>query len=99
MMENEVTVLIIEDDKYISNFICMSLKQEGYHYIKTDTGREAISLCYANNPDVIILDLGLPDMDGIQVIEHIRCHSEKPSEESRQRTSTPASKRAGTRSM
>lgn len=78
MMENEVTVLIIEDDKYISNFICMSLKQEGYHYIKTDTGREAISLCYANNPDVIILDLGLPDMDGIQVIEHIRCHSDKP---------------------
>ena len=78
MMENEVTVLIIEDDKYISNFICMSLKQEGYHYIKTDTGREAISLCYANNPDVIILDLGLPDMDWIQVIEHIRCHSEKP---------------------
>ena len=78
MMENEVTVLIIEDDKYISNFICMSLKQEGYHYIKTDTGREAISLCYANNPDVIILDLGLPDMDGIQVIENIRCHSEKP---------------------
>ena len=77
-MENEVTVLIIEDDKYISNFICMSLKQEGYHYIKTDTGREAISLCYANNPDVIILDLGLPDIDGTQVIEHIRSHCDKP---------------------
>ena len=77
-MEREITVLIIEDDKYISNFICMSLKQEGYRYIKTSTGREAISLCYANNPDVIILDLGLPDMDGIQVIEHIRSHSEKP---------------------
>ena len=46
--------------------------------MKTSTGREAISLCYANNPDVIILDLGLPDMDGIQVIEHIRSSSEKP---------------------
>ena len=56
----------------------MSLKQEGYRYIKTSTGREAIGLCYANNPDVIILDLGLPDMDGIQVIEHIRSHSDKP---------------------
>ena len=77
-MEKEITVLIVEDDKYISNFICMSLKQEGYRYMKTSTGREAISLCYANNPDVIILDLGLPDMDGIQVIEHIRCSSEKP---------------------
>lgn len=77
-MEKEITVLIVEDDKYISNFICMSLKQEGYRYMKTSTGREAISLCYANNPDVIILDLGLPDMDGIQVIEHIRSSSEKP---------------------
>ena len=77
-MEKEWTILIIEDDKYISNFICMSLKQEGYRYIKTSTGREAIGLCYANNPDVIILDLGLPDMDGIQVIEHIRSHSDKP---------------------
>ena len=77
-MEKEITVLIVEDDKYISNFICMILKQEGYRYMKTSTGREAISLCYANNPDVIILDLGLPDMDGIQVIEHIRSSSEKP---------------------
>ena len=77
-MEKEDTVLIVEDDKYISNFICMTLKQEGYRYIKTATGREAISLSYANNPDVIILDLGLPDMDGSQVIEHIRSYSEKP---------------------
>ena len=77
-MEKEVTVLIVEDDKYISNFICMTLKQEGHRYIKTATGREAISLSYANNPDVIILDLGLPDMDGSQVIEHIRSYSEKP---------------------
>jgi two-component system KDP operon response regulator KdpE len=77
-LEKEITVLIVEDDKYISNFICMSLKQEKYRYIKADTGREAISLCYANNPDVIILDLGLPDMDGIQVIEHIRSQCEKP---------------------
>lgn len=77
-MDREILVLIVEDDKYISNFICMSLKQEGYRYIKTDTGREAISLCYANNPDIVILDLGLPDMDGIEVIEHIRSYSDKP---------------------
>ena len=81
MMENsekEVSILIVEDDKYISNFICMSLKQEGYHYLKADTGREAIGLSYANNPDVVILDLGLPDMDGMEVIEHIRSNSDKP---------------------
>ena len=81
MMENsekEVSILIVEDDKYISNFICMSLKQEGYHYLMADTGREAIGLSYANNPDVGILDLGLPDMDGMEVIEHIRSNSDKP---------------------
>ncbi len=77
-MEKEITVLIVEDDKYISNFICMSLRQEGYRYLKTETGRGAISLCYANNPDVVILDLGLPDMDGIEVIENIRSQSDKP---------------------
>lgn len=77
-MDREILVLIVEDDKYISNFICMSLKQEGYRYIKTDTGREAISLCYANNPDIVILDLGLPDIDGIEVIEHIRSYSDRP---------------------
>ena len=77
-MDREILVLIVEDDKYISNFICMSLKQEGYRYIKTATGREAISLCYANNPDIVILDLGLPDIDGIEVIEHIRSYSDRP---------------------
>lgn len=76
--DREIMVLIVEDDRYISNFICLSLKQEGYHHLKTDTGREAISLCYANNPDVIILDLGLPDMDGMEVIRDIRTHSDKP---------------------
>lgn len=77
-MEKDITILVVEDDKYISNLICMSLKQEGYHYIKTATAGEAITLSYANNPDVIILDLGLPDMDGIEVIDNIRRQSEKP---------------------
>ena len=77
-MEKDRLILIVEDDKYISNFICMSLKQEGYRFIKTETGRGAVSLCGANNPDVILLDLGLPDMDGIQVIQSIRRQSDKP---------------------
>ena len=77
-VEKEVNVLIVEDDKYISNFICMSLKQEGYHYLKADTGREAIGLSYANNPDVVILDLGLPDIDGLEVIRRVRLWSTVP---------------------
>ena len=76
--ENDISVLVVEDDQYISNFICMSLKQKGYQFIKTTTAMEAMSLFYANNPDVVILDLGLPDMDGIEVIEQIRKKSDRP---------------------
>lgn len=71
-------ILVVEDDKYISNFINMSLKQEGYNTISTTSGKEAINLFYANNPDIIILDLGLPDIDGLDVITKIREISNKP---------------------
>lgn len=71
-------VLVVEDDKYISNFINMSLKQEGYDVLSTVTGTEALNLFYANNPDIVILDLGLPDIDGLDVIKKIREISNKP---------------------
>lgn len=77
-MEKNVTVLVVEDDKYISNLICMSLKQKEYHYLTATSGLEAIALSYANHPDVVILDLGLPDMDGKEVIENIRSRSKMP---------------------
>lgn len=71
-------ILIVEDDKYISNFMKMSLKQEGYEILSTTLGLEALNLFYANNPDIVILDLGLPDMDGLEVISKIREISNKP---------------------
>lgn len=71
-------VLVVEDDKYISNFINMSLKQEGYGILSTINGNEALNLFYANNPDIVILDLGLPDIDGLDVIKKIREISNKP---------------------
>lgn len=77
-MGNTVTVLVIEDDKYIMSLITMFLKDEGYKTILTSTGKEAISLFYSNNPDIILLDLGLPDIDGIAVIERIREKSNVP---------------------
>lgn len=77
-MGNTVTVLVIEDDKYIMSLITMFLKDEGYKTILTATGKEAISLFYSNNPDIILLDLGLPDIDGIAVIERIREKSNVP---------------------
>lgn len=71
-MENNNSVLVIEDDKYIMSLITMLLKDEGYKVIEAVTGKEAISLFYANNPDIILLDLGLPDIDGMEVIRSIR---------------------------
>ena len=78
MEQNTETVLIVEDDKYITNFISMSLKNEGYHALTAATGQEALQLDYANNPDLVILDLGLPDMDGQKLISQIRQYSDKP---------------------
>lgn len=71
-MEDNIIVLIVEDDKYIMSFTNIYLKDEGYKTISATSGKEAISLFYANNPDIILLDLGLPDMDGMEVIKHIR---------------------------
>jgi two-component system KDP operon response regulator KdpE len=78
MMEENITVLIIEDDKYIMSLTTMYLKDEGYKTVEAITGKEAISLFYVNNPDIILLDLGLPDMDGMEVIKYIREKSNAP---------------------
>ena len=77
-MENHSTILVAEDDKYIISFICMFLKDEGYKTIVATTGKEAIALFYANNPDITLLDLGLPDVDGVEVIRQIRERSNAP---------------------
>lgn len=77
-MDNNAMVLVIEDDKYIMSLITMLLKDEGYKTIEATSGKEAISLFYANNPDIIILDLGLPDLDGVEVIKNIREKSNAP---------------------
>ena len=68
-MADKHKILIVEDDKYIINFISMSLKKEDYDYVIAKTCGEANALFYANRPDMIILDLGLPDGDGIEIIK------------------------------
>jgi len=77
-MEDNATILIVEDDKYIMSLISMLLKDEGYKTFFAVTGKEAIALFYANNPDITLLDLGLPDIDGIEVIRKIRERSNAP---------------------
>jgi two-component system KDP operon response regulator KdpE len=77
-MYDSPRILIIEDDKYIQSFISLSLKTNGYVFDRASTGIEGISLFNNNHPDIILLDLGLPDIDGIEVIKLIRENSEIP---------------------
>lgn len=77
-MEDNITVLLVEDDKYIISFTTIYLKDEGYKTIVAETGKEAIALFYANNPDIVLLDLGLPDTDGMELIKQIRERSNAP---------------------
>ena len=77
-MDDKKYILIVEDDKYIINFISMSLKKENYGYYVAKSVEEALSLFYASRPDIVILDLGLPDGDGIEVLRTIREISQIP---------------------
>ncbi len=77
-MNDDLCILVIEDDKYISNFIEISLKKEGYKVTIAQNANEGLFLFSSNHPDVILLDLGLPDKDGLEVIKEIRSFSNTP---------------------
>lgn len=75
---NKTLILIVEDDTPIRNLISTTLKTHDYKYISCATGEQAIKETSSMNPDIILLDLGLPDMDGMDVIEKIRSWSNVP---------------------
>ncbi len=76
-MNNHV-VLVIEDDTPVRNLIITTLKTHEYRYLAAKNGTEAVMMASSHNPDVVFLDLGLPDMDGIDVIRRIRTWSNMP---------------------
>jgi two-component system KDP operon response regulator KdpE len=77
-MYQEVSILLIEDDIKIANFMSMALKAKGYKLSVARTGNSGILSFCTENPDIILLDLGLPDKDGIEIIEEIRKVSQVP---------------------
>ena len=71
-------ILIIEDEKSISHFISTVLTNNGYETMQARTGSEAQSMISSHCPDLIILDLGLPDMDGMDILRQLRDWSSLP---------------------
>jgi len=72
------TILVIEDDKYISHFIDISLSKESYAVLIAETAAEGLFLLTSHHPDIVLLDLGLPDRDGIDLLRELRTFSEAP---------------------
>jgi len=75
---NPYLVLIVEDDQPVRNLITTTLKAHDYRYITAANGETAVMEAASHNPDMILLDLGLPDIDGIEVIQRIRSWSNVP---------------------
>lgn len=71
-------ILVVEDDAPIRNLITTTLKANDYRYITSVTGEGAVMDTASHNPDMILLDLGLPDIDGVEVIRRIRSWSNVP---------------------
>lgn len=75
---NKSLILVVEDDKPVSNLITTTLKVHNYRYLTAGNGETGILEASSHNPDIILLDLGLPDMDGIEVIKKIRSWTNTP---------------------
>ncbi|MCR4892557.1 MAG: response regulator transcription factor [Lachnospiraceae bacterium] len=75
---NKIQILVAEDDAPVRNLISTILKAHDYHFMTAASGEEAVMNAASHNPDVMLLDLGLPDIDGVEVIRRIRTWSNMP---------------------
>ena len=77
-MAQKISILIIEDEKSICDFIAKTLTSNDYKTITASTGKEGLAFMTSSLPDLVLLDLGLPDMDGIDIIKETRKWSSVP---------------------
>ena len=75
---NKPLILVIEDDKSVRTLITTTLKAHDYRFVEAVNGESAILAATSHNPDIILLDLGLPDMDGVEIINRVRMWSNVP---------------------
>ena len=78
MNSMSLRILLVEDDAHIRRFLRATLVTQGYGLLEVETGEEGLALAAAQVPDLVLLDLGLPDMDGKEVIRRLREWSEVP---------------------
>ena len=77
-MSNKPMILIVEDDAAVRNLMAVTLETRGYRYHLARNGAEALIEATTHQPDVMLLDLGLPDMDGVEIIHKVRSWSGMP---------------------
>ncbi len=75
---NKLLILVVEDDPAIRNLMATTLKSHEYRFITASDGASAITQASSAQPDIVLLDLGLPDMDGVEIIRKIRSWSQMP---------------------
>lgn len=75
---SKLLILVVEDDTSVRNLITTTLKTHEYRYLTAPDGQSAILEASSHNPDIVLLDLGLPDMDGVEIIKKIRTWSNMP---------------------
>jgi len=75
---SKLQILVVEDDAPVRNLITTTLKANDYRYLITANGEGAVAEAASHNPDIILLDLGLPDIDGVEVIRRVRSWSNVP---------------------
>ena len=78
MQNHSELLLVVEDDAQIRNFICYAVKQEGFNVLTATNAQTALSALVTESVDLMLLDLGLPDFDGMEVIKKVRDWSEMP---------------------
>ena len=77
-MTHKLSIVLVEDEKNICDFISTSLSAQDYRISTAHTGKEALPIITSQCPDLILLDLGLPDMDGMEIIRQVRTWSSVP---------------------